>query len=359
MCRRTFLQASAAFTAQIHAGGQTAPAARIRLGYDTYSIRSLRWKALAHIDYAAKLGLDTIQISSLDDYESLDPAHLDRVKAHAAAKNITIDGGIGCICPTTGSWNASRGTPEQYILQGLRVSQAVGARAMRAFAGAPADRRSATPVERHIEATVKALRSVRSQALDTGVKIAIENHGEFTARELRNLIEEAGKDFVAANLDTGNPMHVLEDPLLTLEVLGPYVSTTHIRDSALFEHPRGAAFQWVALGDGSIDFGPIVALFRRVCPHAAMQLEIITGRPPQVLPYLEQDFWRAFPKLPASDFARFTALARKGRPYMGPMMIGGTGKQPAEYDAALREQQRVDLERSFQFARRLLSGAPV
>ena len=156
------------------------------------------------------------------------------------------------------------------------------------------------------------------------------------------------------HLDTGNPMWLLEDPLLTLEILGPYVVTTHIRDSALYEHPRGAAFQWVALGDGSMDLARIVALFRQVCPQAAMQLEIITGRPPQILPYLESDFWKAFPKLPAADFARFLALAKRGRPFMGEMMVAGTGKQPPAYEAAIIEQQRVDLERSFEYAKKTL-----
>src|SRR5262249_47062897 len=150
---------------------------------------------------------------------------------------------------------------------------------------------------------------------------------------------EAGKDFVGSNLDTGNPMWLLEDPLLAVEILGPYVLTTHIRDSALYEHPRGAAFQWVALGDGSMDFPRIVTLFKQVCPQAAMQLEIITGRPPQILPFLEPDFWKAFPKLAASDFARFLSLAKRGHPFTGEMMVAGTGKQPPEYEAALTAQQ--------------------
>jgi hypothetical protein len=51
------------------------------------------------------------------------------------------------------------------------------------------------------------------------------------------------------------------------------------------------------------------------------------------------------------QFARFAALAKKGRPYAGPMMTASTSKQPAEYDAALMLQQRLDLERSLAFAR--------
>jgi hypothetical protein len=85
-----------------------------------------------------------------------------------------------------------------------------------------------------------------------------------------------------------------------------------------------------------------------------MQLEIITGRPPTVLPYLEDDFWKVFPRTPAWEFARFVELAKSGHPYLGPMVIGGPGKQPPEIAAALKEQQRTDLERSLDWAKKNL-----
>src|SRR6266481_736852 len=355
MRRRTFLKTAPAAAMAASAAASAGPGEGIRLGFDSYSIRNFKWKAIQLIDYAGNHKLDTIQISSLDDYESLEPAHLKKLKDQAARYGMTIDGGIGSICPTSGSWNAKYGDPGQYVLKGLRVAKAVGAKAMRCFVGSVGERRGALPIEAHMESTVKVLRDVRSEAIDTGVKIAIENHnGDLTAREVKTIIEEAGKEFVGSNLDTGNPMWLLEDPLLTLEVLGPYVVTTHIRDSVLYEHSRGVAFQWVALGDGTMDFRRILALFKQVCPHAAMQLEIITGRPPQVQPYLEQDFWKAFPKLPAADFARYLALAKRGHPFMGTMMIAGTEKQPAKYEAAITEQQRIDLERSLEYAKRTL-----
>ena len=87
-----------------------------------------------------------------------------------------------------------------------------------------------------------------------------------------------------------------------------------------------------------------------------MQLEIITGRPPQILPYLEPEFWQAFPKLPAADFARFLALVKRGHPFEGNMIIAGTAKQPPEYEAALALQQRLDLERSFDYAKKTLGA---
>ena len=327
----------------------------IKLGFDSYSIRAFKWKAIELLDYAGKLQLDTVQLSSLGDYESLDAAYLEKVKDHGARLGISIDAGIGCICPSSPAYNKKDGEAQDYVARGLRVAKTVGSKVMRCYMGSRDNRRTALPLEGHIENTVKVLRAVRSQALDAGVRIAVENHaGDMQARELKMLIEEAGKDFVGATLDTGNPMWVVEDPFVTLETLAPYVATSHMRDSAVFEHPRGAAAQWVALGDGSVDFARFVARFHQLCPGAAMQLEIITGRPPEVLPYLEPDFWKPFPATPAWEFARFVALAKSGRPFLGDMVIGQRSDNSPVLEAALKEQQRVDLERSLEYAKRKL-----
>jgi L-ribulose-5-phosphate 3-epimerase UlaE len=144
--------------------------------------------------------------------------------------------------------------------------------------------------------------------------------------------------------------------LLALETLGPYVVTTHIRDSAVFEHPRGAAVQWVALGDGSVDFRRFVELYQKLCPKASMQLEIITGIPPEIVPYLEPQFWKVYQKTPAWEFARFLKLAKSGHPYIGPMVIAGWGKQTPAVAAAFKEQQRADLERSVEYAKKVLGA---
>src|SRR3979409_2389547 len=108
MRRRTFLTTAPA-AAMAASAAVPGPGEGIRLGCDPYSIRNFKWKAIQLIDYAGNHKLDTIQISSLDDYESLEPAHLKKVKDQAARYGMTIDGGIGCICPRAGSWKPKDG----------------------------------------------------------------------------------------------------------------------------------------------------------------------------------------------------------------------------------------------------------
>jgi 3-oxoisoapionate decarboxylase len=356
MQRRTFLGTlSAAAAAAATPEPQDVP---VRLGFDTYSLRAFGWKAGQLLDYAAQQKLDTIQISSMGDYESFEPVYLQKIRRQAEQARIQIDAGMGCICPSSKSFKKNGPPAEQQIVQGLQVAKAVGAGSMRCFMGSSADRTGEVPIELHMENTIKVFKSVRQQALDLGVKIALENHnGDMQAREVKTIIEESGPEFVASCLDTGNPMWVVEDPFVSLETLAPYVVTTHVRDSAVFEHARGAAARWVVLGEGSVDFVKFTAQFRKLCPQSSMQMELITGRPPRVLPYLERDFWKPFPKAPAAEFARFVALAKSGHPYMGPMVIedvDGLKKSPVVVEA-LKEQQRIDLERSFEYARKKLN----
>src|ERR1700683_3013535 len=110
MLRRTFLQTTlqAAPVAAL-AAAATAPGEAIRLGFDSYSIRDFHWKDIQYLDYAAGLKLDTVQLSSLDDFESLEPAHLAKVKDHAGEVGLSIDAGIACICDLSKSWDPKQG----------------------------------------------------------------------------------------------------------------------------------------------------------------------------------------------------------------------------------------------------------
>lgn len=211
------------------------------------------------------------------------------------------------------------------------------------------------PVERHIETAVTILRAVRSQALDAGVKIGIENHKELQAWQTRQVIETAGKEFVGSYLDTGNPVFVMEDPLTTVEELGPYAVSFHLRDSVVYEHPNGIAVQWVPLGEGTVDFKALVARAAEILPPVHIYCKPITGRPPEVLPVYSHEFWtKWFPRARSGDFARFVALAKRGRPYEKGQITADTTELRNTYMDALKRQQLEHMERSLDYCRKSL-----
>ena len=99
------------------------------------------------------------------------------------------------------------------------------------------------------------------------------------ARELKTLIEEAGKDFVGAGIDSGNPLWAIEDPHLTLETLAPYALTSHVRDSSVWRTPAGVYARWVRMGEGNVDIPDFCPQVCRALPGRALSLEVIVSGP--------------------------------------------------------------------------------
>src|SRR2546425_872795 len=203
----------------------------------------------------------------------------------------------------------------------IHAAKIVGSPIVRAVLGSMADRVGPIPIEGHIENTAKVLRNVRSLAVDNGLKIAIENHaGDMQAREVKSLIESAGKDFVGSCLDSGNPLWTIEDPHLTLETLAPYVLTSHVRDTAVWNTPQGAAVAWTRMGDGNIGMEEYIREYAAKCPGRPLSLEVIvTG--PRNFNYRDPKFWDAYRSTPAWEFARFLALAEKGTTRTAPPQV--------------------------------------
>src|SRR5436190_23750220 len=225
--------------------------AKLKLGFDNYSIRALGWKATQLLEYAASLNLDTILLSDLDVFESQDESHLKEIKTRADDLGLEIQVGMLSICPGSKMFDPRRGTAEEQLKLTIRIARTLGSSVARCVLGHFDDRSSKGGIEARMAETVKVLKKVRSRALDSGVKIGVENHaGDMQAWELVTLIEAAGGDFVGATMDSGNATWGLEDPLHHLEILGPYALTTGIRDSVLWQTGDGAMLQWTAMGGG-------------------------------------------------------------------------------------------------------------
>ncbi|MDX2268980.1 MAG: sugar phosphate isomerase/epimerase [Bryobacter sp.] len=328
------------------AAAPLAAAPDVKLGIDLFSVRSQGWTAFEHLDYAAQQGAKVVHFSEIRFLGSLEDDHVRKVAAHAQRLGITLEIGMRSICPTSTLFDSQQGTAEEQLRRVIRAAKLAGSTLVRCFLGSMADRKTQVPLSGHIENTAKVLRNVRSYAEGEGVRVAVENHaGDMQARELKSLIELAGKDFVGAVIDSGNPVWALEDPHLTLETLAPYILTSHVRDSYLWKTPTGIAVQWTAMGEGNVDIARWVNRYRELCPGKALSMEIIVI-PQRQFQVFDQKFWEAYRDTPAWEFTRFLTLAEKGSPRPDPPKL--------EKEAALA-WERNQLESSMQYTKKLLA----
>jgi len=322
------------------------------LGYNTYSVRAMRLHDLQLLEYAAGMKLDAVYLQDSIDPANNDPAHWKELKDTAERLNLRLDGGDAGALPRTP--DGLSGTLQR-LREGIRHATGIGSKLVRFRVAGDRASLPPGPVQKTMETMISTLRSVRAEAVDAGVKFAIENHKDLYCWQTRQIIDAAGREFVGSYLDTGNPVFVMEDPLSTVETLGPVAVMLHLRDSVVYETPDGIAVQWVPLGEGVVDFKKVIAKAREICPAIAVYNKPITGRPPEHLAIYNPAFMKAWSDMRAQDLARFLALAKRGHPYEGHIVIEDVpGKQPEAIAAALQFQQQEHMRRGVEYAKQTL-----
>ncbi len=349
--RRDFLRTAAVATAVSMAPstlrGQAPTAApRLALGLDSHSRRGMRWKVRPVMEYAAAQQLDAVLFNSLQSFESLEPAYLRQLKDELAAKDLRIYFGVGSISEGSTVFSKAHGSAAELLALGVRVAADVGSPVVTCRIGQFSDRSSRGGIEARIAEVVKVLQAVRNRALDAGVKFAFEDHaGDLRSEELLQLIQAAGTDVTGVMLDPGNAVWAMEDPMRQLELLGPHVLCSSVRDWMVWETSEGATMQWTAIGDGLMDVPAFVGQFAKLCPAAPLHLEIISNSP-RPIPFLTREHWKVYPNLKAAGIVDFLALCRRGHPLT--VAKPPVGADPKAWE---QENQRTEFERSVAYLR--------
>jgi len=344
MNRRSFMigtAAAALWASRPTARGTTA--ATPELGSIDGSVGGNNFSPAQFLDYLSSVKLTWAMLSLSPDVLR-DEAAIRAIRAHADQLGIKLQLAFGSVCPSSKSFNAQLGTIEEQVARGLKASQIFGAKCMRCVLGGDPER---PQIEMHIENMVKAVRGLRSRILDSGVKLAVENHGgDLQAREMKGMIEAVGADVMGVCLDSGNPVWMLEDPHMTLEMLVPYAETCHVRDSAVWKTQDGIAVRWVNMGEGNVDIDGWLRTFIAAKPGMPIIFENLVSGAPRVHHIYDPAFWDNWRKMPAWEFSRFLAIADRGTPK--PATPRPAGKTAG--------QQRIDdLEACVRYTRELLA----
>ena len=128
-----------------------------------------------------------------------------------------------------------------------------------------------------IQALAKQFKDAMKIANNYGVKLAIENHIDFTADEILQIIEMVDNKDFGVNFDTGNFLRLLDDPIAGMEKLAPYVFATHIKD--LLPNPNARPTDWfffsgVPVGLGLIDNRKLAEILKKHNYKGTLAVEI-------------------------------------------------------------------------------------
>jgi 3-oxoisoapionate decarboxylase len=198
---------------------------------------------------AHELGVDGVSLESC--YVNQDLGYLRTIK------DILDDYGLERVWAWGHRDGLEGGTSEaayQQMIGNLDCAQAIGASVMRVVGSSRKFRRE--PHGPQLDGLARMLDKAARLAEDRGIRLAIENHIDFTSKEILSLIERVGSPYLGVNFDTGNFVRLLDDPSKAMAKLAKYCYATHIKDLKI---QKGVpADEWyffssTPVGEGIID----------------------------------------------------------------------------------------------------------
>jgi len=134
-------------------------------------------------------------------------------------------------------------------------------------------KKSSTNYNNGIENVLKGLKSCVSYAKEKGITLVLENSGMFsgTSKKIREIINNVAAENLKVNVDTGNFLLELEDPVDGVRNLTDIISFVHFKDLKKLDKPNGkeiiasadhTLYQGIRAGMGDVDLDQIVKILK-------------------------------------------------------------------------------------------------
>ena len=202
------------------------------------------------VDRAKQLGVDGVSLESCF-FPRFEPGYLESLKAQLDAAGLMRVFAWG---HPDGLEGGKSRTAYKEMIEMIPHARRLGADVMRVVGSSLMFR-----FENHqeqIQRLTGMFREAVRVAADYGVKLAIENHIDFTSDEIVQLLDQVDSDHLGVNFDTANFARLLDDPVKGMRKLAPRVLATHIKD--LRVNPQASVDDWfffssTPVGDGFVD----------------------------------------------------------------------------------------------------------
>lgn len=289
----------------------------MKLGVDSYTLRNSGLDPVGVLRLAHQLELDGV-LFELSPFSSFRAPDLERIRGTAVELGLYLEFAMGSIFHghlmadkgrrlLADAGYATAGSEAETMIQHLEVARQLGSPILRCVAGDLFTRDAGHDMARLADDAVAILREACAAAEAMGLKIAMENHADFTVRELASILARVHSPAFGFTVDTGNLAFDLDEPLRLAQIMAPYALTTHFKDYRVIRTPHGLALENCALGEGDLDQVAIAESLARYHPELHLNIEIHSQFAPFPLQILQPGYWDRHPAPPGDGLSWYLA----------------------------------------------------
>ena len=187
------------------------------------------------LDVAAHEGLGLVQFADNLPMELLSHIQMQDLRAKSQDLGIAIELG-------TQAFNATE------MVRYIGFAEFLDAKILRVALDGP-------DAEIQVSELAKSFRDLLPKTRDAGVSIAVENHFNYPAPRLAQLVAEIDDPSIGVCLDVANSICAGEWPMETVATLAPFAINLHLKDYDIVPDPFGVGFAiyGTPLGQGRTD----------------------------------------------------------------------------------------------------------
>jgi sugar phosphate isomerase/epimerase len=223
--------------------------------------------------FAQELGVDGVSLESCF-FPSMEAAWFRELRAQL--DDYRLERVYAWGHPTGLEDGTNRAAFDDMVSQ-IAYAELIGAKVMRVTPGPGSGDYRYEPRQPRLEMLAGWFQEAAREAETRGIKLAAENHGHYSAKEMLWLVEAVSSPYFGVNFDTGNFLRLLDDPLEAVEKLAKYVFATHIKDVKVRRDISAAEwfyFSSTPVGEGLIDMASVIAVLAETGYDGLLAVEI-------------------------------------------------------------------------------------
>ncbi|MDD5199148.1 MAG: sugar phosphate isomerase/epimerase [Terrimicrobiaceae bacterium] len=212
------------------------------------------------LDRSKELGCDGVSLESCF-FPELGAAYLSKLRSKLDAFGFDRVYAWGHPDGLEAGGNAAA---KEEMIRHIEHAAAIGASVMRVVGSSLMFRFQ--PHEPQLKILAEWFREAAGVAAKKNIRLAVENHIDYNADEIKWLVDAVGSEYFGVNLDTANFLRVLDDPVEATRKLAPHIFATHVKD---LRPVKGVDvrewyyFSSVAAGTGLIQIEEIAAILKQ------------------------------------------------------------------------------------------------